>query len=109
LPKKREKQFNVKLVNPANKRKYDVIAWWAPAWRLLRHRLLAELFHNVKAFTTTRPLRALHRRAGRCAATKTTRTTVIPCSGCYDTVKGGDYRAMTNDIYRLAPGIGQYH
>jgi len=97
LDKKWDKhRFELKLVNPANKRKFDVLVVGTG---------LAELGYNVKVFCIQDSPRRAHSIAaqGGINAAKN-----YPNDGdsiwrlFYDTVKGGDYRAREANVYRLA-------
>jgi succinate dehydrogenase / fumarate reductase flavoprotein subunit len=96
---------NIKLVNPANKRKYNVIVVGTGLAGASAAASLAELGYNVKAFCTHDSARRAHSIAaqGGINAAKS-----YPNDGdsiwrlFYDTIKGGDYRARESNVYRLA-------
>jgi succinate dehydrogenase / fumarate reductase, flavoprotein subunit len=96
---------NVKLVNPNNKRKYNVIVVGTGLAGASAAASLAELGYNVKAFCIQDSARRAHSIAaqGGINAAKN-----YPNDGdsvwrlFYDTVKGGDYRAREANVYRLA-------
>ncbi len=96
---------NMKLVNPANKRKYNVIVVGTGLAGASAAASLAELGYNVKAFCTHDSARRAHSIAaqGGINAAKS-----YPNDGdsiwrlFYDTIKGGDYRAREANVYRLA-------
>jgi len=96
---------NMKLVNPANKRKYNVIVVGTGLAGASAAASLAELGYNVKAFCTHDSARRAHSIAaqGGINAAKS-----YPNDGdsiwrlFYDTIKGGDYRARESNVYRLA-------
>lgn len=98
-------QFNMKLVNPANKRKYDIIVVGTGLAGASAAATLAELGYNVTAFSYHESPRRAHSIAaqGGINAAKN-----YPNDGdsiyrlFYDTVKGGDYRAREANVYRLA-------
>ena len=98
-------KFNIKLVNPANKRKYDVIVVGTGLAGASAAASLAELGYNVKAFCYQDSPRRAHSIAaqGGINAAKN-----YPNDGdsvhrlFYDTVKGGDYRSREANVYRLA-------
>ncbi len=96
---------NMKLVNPANKRKYDIIVVGTGLAGGAAAASLAELGYNVKSFCTHDSARRAHSIAaqGGINAAKS-----YPNDGdsvwrlFYDTIKGGDYRAREANVYRLA-------
>src|SRR5476649_2705924 len=98
-------KFNLKLVNPANKRKYDVIVVGTGLAGASAASSLAELGYNVKCFCIQDSPRRAHSIAaqGGINAAKN-----YPNDGesvfrlFYDTVKGGDFRAREANVYRLA-------
>ena len=103
-------KFNVKLVNPANKRKYDVIVIGTGLAGASAAASLAELGYNVTAFSYHESPRRAHSIAaqGGINAAKN-----YPNDGdsifrlFYDTIKGGDYRAREANVYRLAEISGK--
>jgi len=98
-------RFEMKLVNPANKRKYTVIAVGSGLAGASAAASLAELGYNVKCFCYQDSPRRAHSIAaqGGINASKN-----YPNDGdstyrlFYDTVKGGDFRAREGNVYRLA-------
>jgi succinate dehydrogenase / fumarate reductase flavoprotein subunit len=96
---------NMKLVNPANKRKYSVIVVGTGLAGASAAASLAELGYQVKSFCTHDSARRAHSIAaqGGINAAKS-----YPNDGdsvwrlFYDTIKGGDYRAREANVYRLA-------
>lgn len=98
-------KFNMKLVNPANKRKFNVIVVGTGLAGASASATLAELGYNVDAFCIQDSARRAHSIAaqGGINAAKN-----YPNDGdsvwrlFYDTVKGGDYRAREANVYRLA-------
>ncbi len=98
-------RFNVKLVNPANKRKFTVIVVGTGLAGGSAAASLAELGYNVKSFCLQDSPRRAHSIAaqGGINAAKN-----YPNDGdsvwrlFYDTVKGGDYRSREANVYRLA-------
>lgn len=98
-------KFNVKLVNPANKRKYDIIVVGTGLGGASAAASLAELGYNVKSFCYQDSPRRAHSIAaqGGINAAKN-----YPNDGdsvfrlFYDTIKGGDYRSREANVYRLA-------
>jgi succinate dehydrogenase / fumarate reductase flavoprotein subunit len=97
--------FELKLVNPANKRKYDIIVVGTGLAGGSAAATLAELGYNVKNFCIQDSPRRAHSIAaqGGINAAKN-----YPNDGdsiwrlFYDTVKGGDFRAREANVYRLA-------
>src|SRR3712207_1985755 len=106
LAEKWEKhKFNVKLVNPANKRKYDIIVVGTGLAGASAAATLAELGYNVKAFCYQDSARRAHSIAaqgGINAAKNYQNDGDSVYRLFYDTVKGGDYRAREANVYRLA-------
>ncbi|HEX7366315.1 MAG TPA: fumarate reductase/succinate dehydrogenase flavoprotein subunit [Pelobium sp.] len=98
-------KFDLKLVNPANKRKYDIIVVGTGLAGASAAASLAELGYNVKAFCFQDSPRRAHSIAaqGGINAAKN-----YPNDGdsvyrlFYDTIKGGDYRSREANVYRLA-------
>lgn len=98
-------KFNIKLVNPANKRKYDIIVVGTGLAGASAAASLGELGYNVKAFCFQDSPRRAHSIAaqGGINAAKN-----YPNDGdsiqrlFYDTIKGGDYRSREANVYRLA-------
>jgi len=95
----------MKLISPANKRKYDIIVVGTGLAGGAAAATLAELGYNVKAFSYHESPRRAHSIAaqGGINAAKN-----YPNDGdsiyrlFYDTIKGGDYRAREANVYRLA-------
>ncbi|GAA4004896.1 fumarate reductase/succinate dehydrogenase flavoprotein subunit [Hymenobacter fastidiosus] len=106
LAEKWEKhKFNVKLVNPANKRKYDVIVVGTGLAGGAAAASLAELGYNVKAFTyhdSPRRAHSIAAQGGINAAKNYQNDGDSVFRLFYDTIKGGDYRAREANVYRLA-------
>lgn len=98
-------RFNMKLVNPANKRKFKVIVVGTGLAGSSAAATLSELGYHVDAFCIQDSPRRAHSIAaqGGINAAKN-----YPNDGdsvwrlFYDTVKGGDYRAREANVYRLA-------
>ncbi len=98
-------KFNLKLVNPANKRKYTVIVVGTGLAGASAAASLAELGYNVKAFCFQDSPRRAHSIAaqGGINAAKNYRNDGDSVFRLfYDTIKGGDYRAREGNVYRLA-------
>ena len=97
--------FEMKLVNPANKRKYDVIVVGAGLAGASAAATLAELGYNVKCFVYHDSPRRAHSIAaqGGINAAKNYQNDGDSVQRLfYDTVKGGDFRAREANVYRLA-------
>ncbi|MEN7973879.1 MAG: fumarate reductase/succinate dehydrogenase flavoprotein subunit [Verrucomicrobiota bacterium] len=98
-------KFNVKLVNPANKRKHKVIVVGTGLAGASAAASLSELGYPVHCFTYSDSPRRAHSIAaqGGINAAKN-----YPNDGdsvyrlFYDTVKGGDFRSREANVYRLA-------
>ena len=98
-------KFNVKLVNPANKRKHKVIVVGSGLAGASAAATMAELGYGVDCFTYSDSPRRAHSIAaqGGINAAKN-----YPNDGdsvyrlFYDTVKGGDFRSREANVHRLA-------
>jgi succinate dehydrogenase / fumarate reductase flavoprotein subunit len=98
-------KFNIKLVNPANKRKYDVIVVGTGLAGASASASLAELGYNVKAFCfqdSPRRAHSIAAQGGINAAKNYQNDGDSVYRLFYDTIKGGDYRAREANVYRLA-------
>jgi succinate dehydrogenase / fumarate reductase flavoprotein subunit len=98
-------KFNSKLVNPANKRKYDVIVVGTGLAGASAAASLAELGYNVKAFCfqdSPRRAHSIAAQGGINAAKNYQNDGDSIYRLFYDTIKGGDYRAREGNVYRLA-------
>ncbi len=98
-------RFDLKLVNPANKRKFDIIMVGTGLAGASAAATLAELGYNVKAFCFQDGPRRAHSIAaqGGINAAKNYRNDGDSIFRLfYDTVKGGDYRSREANVYRLA-------
>ena len=98
-------KFNMKLVNPANKRKFNVIVVGTGLAGASASATLAELGYNVQAFSYHESPRRAHSIAaqGGINAAKNYRNDGDSIFRLfYDTIKGGDYRAREANVYRLA-------
>jgi succinate dehydrogenase / fumarate reductase, flavoprotein subunit len=102
-------RFHMKLVNPANKRKYHVIVVGTGLAGASAAASLAELGYQVTTLSYHESPRRAHSIAaqGGINAPKN-----YPNDGdsvfrlFYDTVKGGDYRSREANVYRLAQVSG---
>jgi len=106
IEKKWDKRiFDVKLVNPANKRKYEIIVVGTGLAGASAAASLAELGYNVKVFCIQDSPRRAHSIAaqgGINAAKNYQNDGDSVWRLFYDTVKGGDYRSREANVYRLA-------
>lgn len=98
-------KFNLKLVNPANKRKYDIIVVGTGLAGASAAASFAELGYNVKAFCyqdSPRRAHSIAAQGGINAAKNYQNDGDSVFRLFYDTVKGGDYRSREANVYRLA-------
>ncbi|MFM8281335.1 MAG: fumarate reductase/succinate dehydrogenase flavoprotein subunit [Bacteroidota bacterium] len=95
----------VKLVNPANKRKYRVLVVGSGLAGASAAATLAELGYNVDCFTfhdSPRRAHSIAAQGGINAAKNYQNDGDSIFRLFYDTVKGGDFRAREANVYRLA-------
>src|SRR5689334_20949889 len=106
IEKKWEKhRFDMKLVNPANKRKYTVIMVGSGLAGAGGASAMAELGYRVKCFCYQDSPRRAHSIAaqGGINAAKNYRNDGDSIQRLfYDTVKGGDFRSREANVHRLA-------
>jgi succinate dehydrogenase / fumarate reductase, flavoprotein subunit len=98
-------RFEMKLVNPANKRGYEIIVVGSGLAGGSAAATLAELGYNVKCFCFQDSPRRAHSIAaqGGINAAKNYQNDGDSVHRLfYDTVKGGDYRSREANVYRLA-------
>jgi len=98
-------RFDLKLVNPANKRKFTVLVVGTGLAGGSAAASLAELGYNVKSFCIQDSPRRAHSIAaqgGINAAKNYQNDGDSVWRLFYDTVKGGDFRAREANVYRLA-------
>ena len=98
-------RFDMKLVNPANKRKYQVIVVGTGLAGGAAAAALGELGYRVDAFCYQDSARRAHSIAaqGGINASKNYQNDGDSVFRLfYDTVKGGDFRARESNVYRLA-------
>jgi succinate dehydrogenase / fumarate reductase flavoprotein subunit len=98
-------RFDMKLVNPANRRKYTVIMVGTGLAGAAGAASLGELGYHVKCFSYHDSPRRAHSIAaqGGINAAKNYRNDGDSVFRLfYDTVKGGDFRAREANVYRLA-------
>lgn len=98
-------KFELKLVNPANKRKYDIIVVGSGLAGASASASLAELGYNVRCFCfqdSPRRAHSIAAQGGINAAKNYQADGDSVFRLFYDTVKGGDFRAREANVYRLA-------
>jgi succinate dehydrogenase / fumarate reductase flavoprotein subunit len=98
-------RFEMKLVNPANRRKYSVLVVGSGLAGASAAASLGEMGYNVKCFCFQDSPRRAHSIAaqGGINAAKNYRNDGDSIYRLfYDTVKGGDFRAREANVYRLA-------
>lgn len=98
-------RFGVKLVNPANKRKYNIIVVGSGLAGASAAASLAELGYYVKCFCfqdSPRRAHSIAAQGGINAAKNYQNDGDSIFRLFYDTVKGGDFRARESNVYRLA-------
>src|SRR5437870_5959942 len=98
-------RFELKLVNPANKRKYNIIVVGSGLAGASAAATLAELGYRVKCFCFQDSARRAHSIAaqGGINAAKNYQNDGDSIYRLfYDTIKGGDFRAREANVYRLA-------
>ena len=98
-------RFDIKLVNPANKRKYTIIVVGTGLAGGAAAASLAELGYKVKNFCfqdTPRRAHSIAAQGGINAAKNYQNDGDSVHRLFYDTVKGGDFRAREANVHRLA-------
>ena len=98
-------KFNMKLVNPANKRKYEVIVVGTGLAGASAAATLGELGYNIKSFSfhdSPRRAHSIAAQGGINAAKNYQNDGDSVFRLFYDTVKGGDFRAREANVYRLS-------
>jgi succinate dehydrogenase / fumarate reductase flavoprotein subunit len=98
-------RFEMKLVNPANKRKYRVIVVGSGLAGASAAASLGELGYQVDVFTfhdSPRRAHSIAAQGGINAAKNYQNDGDSVWRLFYDTVKGGDFRAREANVYRLA-------
>ncbi len=98
-------RFDVKLVNPANKRRYEIIVVGSGLAGASAAASLGELGYHVTLFTfhdSPRRAHSIAAQGGINAAKNYTNDGDSVQRLCYDTVKGGDFRSREANVYRLA-------
>ena len=101
----RHKFHNLKLVNPANRRKFNIIVVGSGLAGSSAAASLGEMGYNVDCFCIQDSPRRAHSIAAQGGINSSKN---YPNDGdsvyrlFYDTVKGGDYRSREANVYRLA-------
>ena len=98
-------KFDMKLVNPSNKRKFEVIVVGTGLAGASAAATLGELGYNVKAFTyhdSPRRAHSIAAQGGINGAKNYQNDGDSVYRLFYDTVKGGDYRSREANVHRLA-------
>jgi succinate dehydrogenase / fumarate reductase flavoprotein subunit len=98
-------KFDAKLVNPANKRRYEIIVVGTGLAGAAAAATFGELGYNVKAFTfhdSPRRAHSIAAQGGINAAKNYHGDGDSIYRLFYDTVKGGDFRSREANVYRLA-------
>ena len=98
-------KFSVKLVNPANKRKFKIIIVGSGLAGASAAASLAELGYDIEVFTfhdSPRRAHSIAAQGGINAAKNYKNDGDSVFRLFYDTVKGGDYRSREANVYRLA-------
>ncbi len=99
------RRFELKLVNPANKRRYDVIVVGSGLAGGSAAATMAELGYNVQCFTyhdSPRRAHSIAAQGGINAAKNYQNDGDSIYRLFYDTVKGGDFRSREANVHRLA-------
>ncbi|MCS7316511.1 MAG: fumarate reductase/succinate dehydrogenase flavoprotein subunit [Bryobacterales bacterium] len=98
-------KFELKLVSPANKRKYTIIVVGSGLAGASASATLAELGYNVKCYCyqdSPRRAHSIAAQGGINAAKNYQNDGDSVYRLFYDTVKGGDFRSRESNVYRLA-------
>ena len=98
-------KFELKLINPANKRKYNIIVVGSGLAGGAAAASLGELGYNVQCFCfqdSPRRAHSIAAQGGINAAKNYHNDGDSVFRLFYDTVKGGDFRARESNVYRLA-------
>jgi succinate dehydrogenase / fumarate reductase flavoprotein subunit len=98
-------KFDLKLVNPANKRKFDIIVVGSGLAGASAAASLAELGYQVKCFCfqdSPRRAHSIAAQGGINAAKNYQNDGDSVYRLYYDTIKGGDFRSRESNVYRLA-------
>src|SRR5207344_3185626 len=98
-------KFDIKLVNPANKRRFDIVVVGTGLAGASAAASLAELGYSVKVITfhdSPRRAHSIAAQGGINAAKNYKNDGDSIYRLFYDTIKGGDYRSREANVYRLA-------
>ena len=98
-------KFEMKLINPANKRKFDVIVVGSGLAGASAAATMAEMGYQVKCFCfqdSPRRAHSIAAQGGINAAKNYANDGDSVYRLFYDTIKGGDFRAREANVYRLA-------
>jgi len=98
-------KFSMKVVNPANKRKFDIIVVGSGLAGASAAATFGELGYKVKVFTfhdSPRRAHSIGAQGGINAAKNYQNDADSEYRLFYDTIKGGDYRSREANTYRLA-------
>ena len=98
-------KFSMKVVNPANKRKFDIIVVGSGLAGASAAATFGELGYKVKVFTfhdSPRRAHSIAAQGGINAAKNYQNDADSEYRLFYDTIKGGDYRSREANTYRLA-------
>ncbi len=98
-------RFEMKLINPANKRKYKILVVGTGLAGASAAATLAELGYNVETFTyndSPRRAHSISAQGGINAAKNYQNDGDSIWRLFYDTIKGGDFRSREANVYRLA-------
>lgn len=100
-----QRKFDMRLVNPANRRKIDVIVVGSGLAGGAASASLGEMGYNVKCFwyqDSARRAHSIAAQGGINAAKNYKNDNDSVFRLFYDTIKGGDYRSRESNVYRLA-------
>src|SRR6185503_5758297 len=98
-------KFEMKLVNPANKRKFDIIVVGSGLAGAAAAATMGELGYNVSCFCfqdSPRRAHSIAAQGGINAAKNYQNDGDSIYRLFYDTIKGGDFRARESNVHRLA-------
>jgi len=98
-------KFELKLISPANKRKYTIIVVGTGLAGASASATLAELGYNVKCYCyqdSPRRAHSIAAQGGINAAKNYQNDGDSVYRLFYDTIKGGDFRSRESNVYRLA-------
>src|ERR1700757_584992 len=102
-------RFNMKLVNPANKRRHSIIVVGSGLAGASAAATLGELGYHVKCFCfqdSPRRAHSIAAQGGINAAKNYQNDSDSVYRLFYDTIKGGDFRSREANVYRLAQMSG---